>query len=110
MNIEAPHEVNDNEKLQAIAADMKVNGWVGNPVLIDDGESNEPKALTGSHRIAAAAIAGVDVEYYSLADTDIDVGALFFDCNDDDDMLEVIEAGSDEDATRIMRAEVASNG
>jgi|AntRauTorcE11898_2_1112593.scaffolds.fasta_scaffold08831_2 hypothetical protein len=109
MNITPLHAVTDTNKLATIADDMKKNGWTGNPVLIDDDESNEPKALTGSHRIAAAAIAGIDVEHYSLAETDIDLGAIFFDCNDDDDILEVIEAGSDEEAIRIMSEEVESN-
>lgn len=109
MTIIAPHEVTDEAKVETIAASMREHGWVGHPILIDDDESNEPKAITGTHRIAAAELAGIDVEYYSLADTDIDIGALFFDCNDDEDRLAVIEQGTDERAIEIMRAEVESN-
>lgn len=109
MTIKPLHTAEDAAKIDAIAESMRANGWVGNPILVDDEDSNEPQAFTGSHRIAAAEIAGIEVEVYSLADSGIDIGALMFDCLDDDDRLELIEESDDEEATRIMREEIESN-
>lgn len=44
------HQADDADRLAALRASMDENGWVGAPVLVD-GE----QALTGSHRITAAA-------------------------------------------------------
>lgn len=109
MTIIALHEVTNAAKVEAIAESMRANGWMGNPILVDDEDSNEPRALTGTHRIAAAKLAGIEPKLYSLEGKGIDVAALFFDCIDDDDMLEAIEQGGDEEAIRIMREEVEGN-
>lgn len=106
MTIIALHEVTDTTKVEAIAGSMRANGWIGRPILVDDEDSNEPKALTGTHRLAAAELAGVEPVVYSLEGTGVDVAALFFDCVDDDDMVDVIEDSGDEEAIRIMREEL----
>ena len=45
-----PHDATDADKLTALVESMEGHGWIGAPLLVD-GE----QALTGSHRIAAAA-------------------------------------------------------
>jgi len=58
--IEPPHEVRDKEKLVDLVSKMEKDGWQGRPILaVDLGQG--PEALTGSHRIAAARIAGIEV-------------------------------------------------
>ena len=56
--IEPPHGVENKEKLNELVDSMKVEGWVGRPVLYYD-IGRGPEALTGSHRIAAAQKAGL---------------------------------------------------
>jgi len=68
-SIEPPHEVRDKKKLTDLAKKMEKEGWQGRPILaIDLGRGQE--ALTGSHRIAAAKIAGIDVPVV-MVDEDI---------------------------------------
>lgn len=56
MRYEELHEVSDTEKVAALVASMKRDGWRGAPlVLADDGDT---QLLTGSHRIAAWRAAG----------------------------------------------------
>jgi hypothetical protein len=52
-NIEPLHEVRDYDKLSNLIDNMSIYGWVGRPILIVD-LGCEYKALTGSHRYAAA--------------------------------------------------------
>ena len=56
--IEPPHGVENKEKFNELVDSMKVEGWVGRPVLYYD-IGRGPEALTGSHRIAAAQKAGL---------------------------------------------------
>jgi hypothetical protein len=49
------------EVFDALVQDMKRNGWRGRPVLVLRQVDGQDRALTGSHRIAAAREAGVDV-------------------------------------------------
>lgn len=58
------HDVMDTAKRDALAADMEANGWVGAPVVV----LSETQALTGAHRIAAAAKADVNVPQVSIED------------------------------------------
>lgn len=100
------HEVTDEAKVEAIVESMRANGWIGRPILVDDEDANEMRAFTGTHRLAAAELAGIEPEVYSLEGNGTDVGALMFDCIDDDDRLEVIENGGDEIAIEIMHKEI----
>ena len=103
-----PHEVDNTAKVERLVASMEANGWVGNPILVDDEDSNEPFAFTGTHRIEAARIAGIDVPTYSLESAGVDIGTLV-DRVDDEDRLAVILESGDEEAIRIMREEIAKN-
>lgn len=49
------HEAYDQDKLQALVADMIANGWVGAPLVKFDDQ-----LLTGSHRYRAAELAELD--------------------------------------------------
>lgn len=51
------HEVTDPGKAGALAADMKTRGWRGAPLVV---LRDYAQALTGVHRLAAAALAGLD--------------------------------------------------
>lgn len=100
------HEVTDEAKVEAIAESMRANGWVGRPILVEDEDANETQAFTGTHRLAAAELAGIEPQVYSLVSGSTDIGALMFDCVDDEDRLEVIEQGGDEMAIEIMQEEI----
>lgn len=87
--LELPHPENDHDKTLEIAESMRVNGWVGAPIVID-GEPRNGQALTGCHRLVAAELAGVasiptitwqDV----LAEDGIDVDAFLADYLDNQD-------------------------
>jgi hypothetical protein len=54
------HSANNASKLKAITENMAANGWQGRPILAWD-TGNGSLALTGSHRIAAARAAGIEV-------------------------------------------------
>ena len=58
----APHEVRDQEKFAALVEAFE-NGDEVNPVVVLqlDATDSYPRAITGSHRIAAASEAGVTV-------------------------------------------------
>lgn len=53
-----PHEVRDERKLARLANSMAADGWIGRPILVLKFGPHY-YALTGSHRIAAARIAGL---------------------------------------------------
>jgi hypothetical protein len=52
------HAPRSDRHLQELANDMKENGWRGRPVLVIE-RAADYLAWTGSHRIAAAEIAGL---------------------------------------------------
>ena len=68
------HEAPEAGKVASIAANMTASGWVGAPVLV-----HASMAVTGTHRIAAARVAGIDAKVLTLdsltetADADIAV-------------------------------------
>jgi ParB-like chromosome segregation protein Spo0J len=67
------HEPDDEDKLTALADSMRTDGWVGAPIVTiaarDYGwGAGNPVAITGSHRIPAAAKAGVEVPAVDLDD------------------------------------------
>lgn len=69
--IQPLHEVQDEQKLANLVESMSADGWVGAPIVVVPGQdfgwgSGDPCAITGSHRIAAARIAGIDVEVIEI--------------------------------------------
>lgn len=59
----APHDADDQDKVVALASSMREYGWIGAAVVVTGDQ-----ALTGSHRIAAADLADVDVPIIEIAD------------------------------------------
>jgi ParB-like chromosome segregation protein Spo0J len=57
-NLTPLHEPREIEHVRNLADDMKENGWIGRPLLVIERESDF-LAWTGSHRIAAAKLAGL---------------------------------------------------
>lgn len=74
-HIEAPHDASNDAKLEQLVESMRRDGWVGAPVVVVDREDADPLAVTGSHRIAAAREAGIDVPIVPLADLLAESGA-----------------------------------
>jgi hypothetical protein len=68
------HDVYDPAKRDQIAEHMSLHGWQGAPVVADTATA---QAITGSHRVAAAGIADIEipvVDVFDLADaTGIDL-------------------------------------
>ncbi|RKI18652.1 hypothetical protein D7Y15_08110 [Corallococcus sp. AB030] len=62
-DIVPPHEVRDKAKLEAIRASMEAHDWKGRPLVVVPYPSADRTflALTGSHRLAAADAAGLEV-------------------------------------------------
>ncbi|RKI08300.1 hypothetical protein D7Y15_26180 [Corallococcus sp. AB030] len=62
-DITPPHEVRDEAKLDAIRASMEARNWKGRPLVVVPYPSADRTflALTGSHRLAAASAAGLEV-------------------------------------------------
>lgn len=90
-----PVNKTDALKVEKIAESMRVDGWVGRPVLVVD-KGDYLQALTGSHRIQAAELAGVEVEYVELFSVDDDEVAdlvyyLVNEAFDDSDRLATLE-------------------
>jgi hypothetical protein len=61
-NITPYHEVRDPDLVQQLRASMEAHGWQGPPLVCDRDlfEVNQDQAYTGSHRIAAWALAQDD--------------------------------------------------
>src|SRR5690348_2748995 len=69
--IQPPHEAYDGDKLADLVTSMRANGWQGAPVVTIAGRDHgwgegDPIAVTGSHRIAAAQQAGIDIPVVDL--------------------------------------------
>lgn len=72
-----PHEVRDQDKYASLVESMSEGGWLGRPVLAYEDPGYGLRALTGSHRIAAANEAGIRIPCLVLTDlTDDEVVAL----------------------------------
>jgi hypothetical protein len=56
----------DPEKVASIAKNMRANGWQGRPLLVYENH-NGLHGITGSHRIAAAKAAGIQVPIVKLS-------------------------------------------
>ena len=104
--IDPPHEVNDAAKVAAIAADLEVNGWTGRPLLVLQ-VGDYYKALTGTHRLAAAKAAGLE----DVPVVEVDAEAFYADHDlsdiwDDEVTLGILEEIEDSAAADLMRVEV----
>ena len=99
------HEVRDDKKFNDLAAAMEDQGWVGRPVLVYRDSSDAIWAITGSHRIAAAEEAWVEVPCYVVDLSDEQQEAMH-DAWRDEERLEIIKTTNDNDAIAIMQAEI----
>jgi len=109
MDITPLHEVQDNDKLGALVADMATNGWTGRPVLVvDEFDDGTYMGITGSHRIAATQRLAIDPEIYEVHTDGLDLVALF-EARDDEDRLAVLKEGNDQEAIQLMEQEVEAN-
>lgn len=85
--IEPPHEVRDEDKLAALVDSMTTHGWLGAPIVVIPGEDYgwgpcDPQAITGSHRLAAAYEAGIDVPTVPVDDLLTEAGLRLADLDD----------------------------
>ncbi len=71
LNEHCSHQDPHAGRVQALASDMAANGWVGAPIL-----TWGDLAVTGTHRIAAARIAEVDVPVIDLIELADDGDAI----------------------------------
>jgi hypothetical protein len=101
---------------------MEDHGWIGEPLpCLWNGE--QYIALTGSHRIAAAKVAEIDVLIYTIDITEhksMDSGGCIV-CGDDcwvaklywasrdEDRLEAAMDSGDTELIRLLEAEIAKN-
>ena len=103
------NEVNDKGKFKTLVNSMEKNGWQGRPVIAYRDENNSVYALTGSHRIAAAKEAGIDVPVKFLSDDAINFedsyGKFITDLRRDDDIKDFLDELGDEDAISIFKEE-----
>jgi ParB-like chromosome segregation protein Spo0J len=77
--IQPLHEPDDTDKVADLTAAMTADGWTGAPVIVIDGVdrgwgAGDPQAITGSHRIAAARAAGIDIPTVNFRDVLVEYG------------------------------------
>lgn len=102
-----PFAVIDTLKRDVIAESMRVDGWLGRPLLLTvwgDGL----RALTGTHRLAAAEAADIDVPVVIVDDEDLTAeqwDELDLASRDDDLVIVLSDCGLDE-AVALMQAEI----
>lgn len=98
------HEPRDCQYLQNLADDMEENGWSERPLLVIE-RDNDFLAWTGSHRIAAAKLAGlVSIPCYVVQECELT--SRGFDAAQghvqDYERLEILKKLGDQTALRIM--------
>jgi hypothetical protein len=54
--ITPPHDVDDAQKMRGLKASLQTLGWIGPPIIVIGCQ-----ALTGTHRLAAAKMAGIQL-------------------------------------------------
>lgn len=114
--IQPPHGVKDKVKYQALVDRMTETGeWIGRPLLAYDFGNGGKFALTGSHRLAAAKEAGVDVpvkyvhesvENYKNKDGKYLQDVVGY---GDEDVHAFLKNSGDKEASALMKAEIDSN-
>jgi hypothetical protein len=113
--IEPPHEVRDVAKFENLVSGMQKNGWQGRPVLAYEGP-NGVQGVTGSHRIAAAQRAGVEVPVVYIESKVFDwqdpkglLGTWFDAEQAGDDVMETfLRNAGDKRAADLMRMETTA--
>jgi hypothetical protein len=103
-SLTALHEPRQSQHLQNLVDDMEENGWTGRPLLVIQRESDFI-AWTGSHRIAAAKLAGfASVPCYVVQESELT--SRGFDAKEghvfDYDRLAILKKVGDEEAFRLM--------
>lgn len=83
LNETGSHEAPDPDDVAELAESMTENGWQGAPILAYAGS-----ALTGTHRIAAAREAGVNVNVLDLNDILDDAGSVIQTVQSDNEWAE----------------------
>lgn len=101
-----PHEVQDEDKFSSIADSMRKNGWQGRPLLVIEAGDGF-KALTGSHRLAAA----VEAELETVPVVMVDAEKFFaeYDLSDlwDDEInVSILKEVGDTTAATLMEMEL----
>lgn len=118
-NVTPPHEVRNPAKYNALVAAMRDTGWCGRPILAEEEiygdydiwdpeqlEDVDMRAWTGSHRIAAAREAEIEIPVYVMdEDTNAQVGT-WESYLDDEDRVEAFRRAKDRNAAALMAAEV----
>lgn len=110
-----PHEPGDSDKIVRLREAMVRDGWAGRAVLMADA-GDHAIALTGSHRLAAAAgLADLEIPVVWLPDDlDADDWDALDSAHDDDDRLAALQKIAErrddmEAAIDVMTQEIAAN-
>jgi len=104
-NITPFHQVRDQEKLGKLTENMKVNGWVGRPIVVLD--IGYIHALTASHRIQAA----INADLYEVQIAVVNHGNMFDeydlgkDFKDPDQIYNILKKYDDE-AAELFREDM----
>lgn len=115
------HDVRNQEKHAELVARLKKDGWVGRPILVEE-SNGRYYAWSGTHRLAAATAAGIDVPV-AFIDSDkvrtyleennypMDVvqSALVDATIDDDDRYKLLLEAGDYTGASMMNEELLSN-
>lgn len=73
--IRPPHGVTRPEHLRALVDSMRKRGWFGRPLLVER-NAHGVQSWTGSHRLAAAAVLGIDVPVIVIPTTAFEAAGL----------------------------------
>ena len=101
------HEVRSESKLETLRAAMECDGWTGRPLLVVL-LAGAHRALTGSHRIVAAKLAGLDEIPCLVLDADEmggDLAEAILAAADQDDCLALLRGAGLMDAAALLSEE-----
>lgn len=102
-NITPLHEARSQRHLRDLTADMKENGWRERPLLVIERDTDFV-AWTGSHRLAAAKLAGLNqVPCYVLSESRLESQGYDAEQGVEDwERLKILQELGDETALSIM--------
>jgi hypothetical protein len=110
------HSVQDKNKFERITKSMSAEGWKGDPLLVWEDGSGGVWALNGSHRIAAARKAGIDVPVKYVDPTAMENGLaaknMSFDeliGSGDDRVADFFKEAGDKASAELLEREVSRN-